>query len=258
MYDSLEYEVIPQDREKINNLFTMYYMSGDQNDLLSMIDHDHKTSLITSLSTAMGTEDVFSFVESITNYIKGHFQGINEVSITGMIVVIRDMVLLVIRSSLLSIVISIVLIGLITSLFFGRMIWGGLSVIPLLGAVVLNFGLMGHFDITLNHVTAILSSIIIGVGVDFAIHYISQFRRLSKRLDGKDLTTEVVNDVGYPILLDAGSNMGFGALIFSAFIPVQFIGGLMVFAMISTSLGTLILLASSIKLLENFILNKES
>ena len=258
MYDSLEYEIIPQDREKINNLFTMYHMSGDKDDLLSMIDHDHKTSLITSLSTAMGTEDVFSFVESISKYIKSHFQGINEVSITGMIVVIRDMVLLVIRSSLLSIVISIVLIGLITSLFFGRMIWGGLSVIPLLGAVVLNFGLMGHFNITLNHVTAILSSIIIGVGVDFAIHYISQFRRLSKRLDGKDLTTEVVNDVGYPILLDAGSNMGFGALIFSAFIPVQFIGGLMVFAMISTSLGTLILLASSIKLLENFIINKES
>ena len=117
---------------------------------------------------------------------------------------------------------------------------------------------MGHFDITLTHVTAILSSIIIGVGVDFAIHFISQFQRLSKTLNGKNLTSEVVNDVGYPILLDAGSNMGFGALIFSAFIPVQFIGGLMVFAMISTSLGTLILLASSIQLLENHIIDKDS
>jgi hypothetical protein len=206
----------------------------------------------------MSTEDVFSFVGSITEYINDHFNDIDKVSVTGMIVVIRDMVLLVIRSSLLSIIISIVLIGLITSFFFGRVIWGGLSIIPLLGAVILNFGLMGHFDITLNHVTAILSSIIIGVGVDFAIHFISQFQRLSKTLNGKNLTSEVVNDVGYPILLDAGSNMGFGALIFSAFIPVQFIGGLMVFAMISTSLGTLILLASSIQLLENHIIDKDS
>ena len=51
--------------------------------------------------------------------------------------------------------------------------------VTLNGAIILNFGLMGHFDITLNHVTAILSSIIIGVGVDFAIHFISQFRYLS-------------------------------------------------------------------------------
>ena len=258
MYDSLKYEKIPDGREKINNLFTMYYMSSDQNELSSMIDHDHRVSLITSLSSVMSTEDVFSFVGSITEYINNHFNDIDKVSVTGMIVVIRDMVLLVIRSSLLSIIISIVLIGLITSFFFGRVIWGGLSIIPLLGAVILNFGLMGHFDITLNHVTAILSSIIIGVGVDFAIHFISQFQRLSKTLNGKNLTSEVVNDVGYPILLDAGSNMGFGALIFSAFIPVQFIGGLMVFAMISTSLGTLILLASSIQLLENHIIDKDS
>jgi len=258
MYDSLKYENIPDNREKINNLFTMYYMSSDQNELSSMIDHDHRVSLITSLSSVMSTEDVFSFVGSITEYINDHFNDIDKVSVTGMIVVIRDMVLLVIRSSLLSIIISIVLIGLITSFFFGRVIWGGLSIIPLLGAVILNFGLMGHFDITLNHVTAILSSIIIGVGVDFAIHFISQFQRLSKTLNGKNLTSEVVNDVGYPILLDAGSNMGFGALIFSAFIPVQFIGGLMVFAMISTSLGTLILLASSIQLLENHIIDKDS
>ena len=68
---------------------------------------------------------------------------------------------------------------------------------------------------------------------------------------------DVVKDVGYPILLDAGSNMGFGALIFSVFLPVQYIGGLMVFAMISTSLGTLTLLASSTQLLSNYVSKRE-
>jgi predicted RND superfamily exporter protein len=199
----------------------------------------------------MSTEDVFSLVGSMTTYIGEHFFGTEKINITGMIVVIRDMVLMVIRSALLSIIISILLIGLITSLFFGRVIWGALSIIPLFSAVILNFGLMGHFDIALNHITAILSSIIIGVGVDFAIHYISQFQKLSKNEDEKDKTMEVVKDVGYPILLDAGSNMGFGALVFSVFLPVQYIGGLMVFAMISTSLGTLVLLASGTQILSD-------
>ena len=158
--------------------------------------------------------------------------------------------------SFLSILISLVLICAITALFFDRIIWGFLAVIPLTGAVILNFGLMGHFDITLNHITAILSSIIIGVGVDFAIHFISQFQRLSSYIDKNELSNEVIQDVGYPIILDAGSNMGFGALLFSAFIPVQYIGGLMVFAMISTSLGTLTLLSSSTELLKDRLIDK--
>ena len=253
MDDSLKYESIPSTREKVNNLFTMYYMSGDQDGLSSMIDHDHETTLITSLSSIMSTEDIFSLVRLMTTYIDEHFFGAEKISITGMIVVIRDMVLMVIRSSLLSIAISVVLIGLITALFFGRVFWGALSIIPFFSAVILNFGLMGHFNITLNHITAILSSIIIGVGVDFAIHYISQFQKLSKIKREKNVTKDVVKDVGYPILLDAGSNMGFGALIFSVFLPVQHIGGLMVFAMISTSLGTLTLLASSTQLLSNYV-----
>ena len=251
MDDSLKYESIPSTREKVNNLFTMYYMSGDQDGLSSMIDHDHETTLITSLSSIMSTEDIFSLVRLMTTYIDEHFFGAEKISITGMIVVIRDMVLMVIRSSLLSIAISVVLIGLITALFFGRVFWGALSIIPLFSAVILNFGLMGHFNITLNHITAILSSIIIGVGVDFAIHYISQFQKLSKIKREKNVTKDVVKDVGYPILLDAGSNMGFGALIFSVFLPVQYIGGLMVFAMISTSLGTLVLLASGTQILSD-------
>ena len=51
--------------------------------------------------------------------------------------------------------------------------------------------------------------------------------------------------------------MGFGALLFSAFIPVQYIGGLMIFAMISTSLGTFTLLATTTELLKNRLMKKE-
>ena len=256
MDDSLEYETIPVEREKVNNLFTMYSMSGDPEDFSSLVDYEYSSGLITALSSVMSTEDVFSFVGSITDHIEQNFDQTINIDVTGMIVFISDMVLMVIRSSFLSILISLVLICSITALFFKRIIWGILAVIPLTGAVILNFGLMGHFGITLNHITAILSSIIIGVGVDFAIHFISQFQRLSSSIDRGDLSQEVIKDVGYPIILDAGSNMGFGALLFSAFIPVQYIGGLMVFAMISTSLGTLTLLSSSTELLKDHLIDK--
>ena len=174
-----------------------------------------------------------------------------------MIVILRDLVIMVVRSSALSIIFSLIIIGIIASIFFKRILWGILAVVPLSSAVIINFGFMGYFGIELSHITALLSSVIIGVGVDFAIHYISQYRRLSKSTDIKKLSRSVVDDVGYPIILDAASNMGFGALLFSAFVPIKYIGGLMVFAMISTSLGTLTVLAASAELLKNRLVNKD-
>ena len=254
MDDSMEYETIPKERDKVNNLFTMYSMSGDSEDFSNMVDYEYSSALITALSSAISTETVFQYVSTTKEYIDEYFNHTNKVDITGMIVVIRDMVVLVIQSSVFSILISLLLIGILTAIFFNRLLWGILAVVPLTGAVILNFGLMGHFDITLNHITAILSAIIIGVGVDFAIHFISQFIHLSKKQNRKQINQDVIKDVGYPILLDAGSNMGFGALLFSAFLPVQYVGGLMVFAMVSTSLGTITLLSSLIELLKNRII----
>ena len=153
---------------------------------------------------------------------------------------------------------SLIIIGIISSIFFKRILWGVLAVIPLTSAILINFWFMGYFGIELSHVTAILSSIIIGVGVDFAVHYIAQFRRLSRTIQKNELSREVVDDVGYPIILDAASNMGFGALLFSAFVPIQYIGGLMVFAMVSTSLGTLTVLSALAELLKNRLVERNS
>jgi len=164
---------------------------------------------------------------------------------------------MIVRSAIFSIVFSLIMIGIIASLFFKRILWGTLAVIPLTSAVILNFGFMGYFGIELSHITAILSSVIIGVGVDFAIHYIAQFRRLSRTIDNEKLSREVVEDVGYPIILDAASNMGFGALLFSNFVPIQYIGGLMVFAMVSTSLGTLTMLSALAELLKKKLVEKK-
>ncbi|MBT6196604.1 MAG: MMPL family transporter [Candidatus Marinimicrobia bacterium] len=256
MDDNPEYETIPDTRDKVNNLFTLYSMSGDIDDFSGMVDYDYEVGLITSMSKVMSTDEIFSFVTELSQFIDQKFGPNIETTVTGMIVVFRDLVILVVKSSLFSIIFSLLVIGVIVGYFFKRGLWGLLAVIPLTSAVIINFGFMGYFGVELSHITAILSSIIIGVGVDFAIHYIAQFRRLSRTIDESKLSREVVDDVGYPILLDAGSNMSFGALLFSAFLPIQYIGGLMVFAMVSTSLGTLTVLSALAEILKNKLIEK--
>ncbi len=257
MDDDPKFETVPESRDKVNNLFTMYSMSGDPDDFSSMINYDHSVGLVTAFSTNLSTIETFEIVESSQSYIDKIIDNDLKVDFTGMIVITRDLINLLISSTIVSIFLSLILIGIIASIFFKRILWGMLAVIPLTSAVIINFGFMGYFGIELSHVTAILSSIIIGVGVDFAIHYIAQFRRLSRTISDKKLSREVVDDVGYPIILDAASNMGFGALLFSAFVPIQYIGGLMVFAMISTSLGTLTVLSALAELLKNKLIERK-
>lgn len=248
------FETIPDTREKVNNLFTMYSMSGDPDDFSALVDYDYKKGLATSMMRSISTKEVVTLVEEIETFLaQDEYSGLN-ITITGMLIVFRDLVSLIIRSSFISIFASILIIALIAGYFFKHWLWGLLAVIPLTSAVILNFGLMGIFGIDLNHVTALLSAIIIGVGVDFAVHYISQFRvhLLRDGVDG-NLSQETMRDVGFPVILDAASNMAFGALLFSEFIPMIHMGGLMVFAMVSTSMATLTILAVLLELSKKYL-----
>ena len=69
-----------------------------------------------------------------------------------------------------------------------------MSIIPLFSAIILNFGLMGWFGIELTHLTAILSSIILGVGVDFTIHYITEYQRIKREKDLTNISEETIED----------------------------------------------------------------
>lgn len=245
MDDDPAFEIIPETKDKVNNLFTMYSMSGDPDDFSSLINYDYSVGLISAFLRNMSSKDVIQFVQNTENTIEKNGQSKLNMTITGMLMVFKDLIGLIVRSSFISITFSILAIALIGAYFFERLHWGILAVIPMSSAVILNFGLMGIFGVDLSHVTAMLSAIIIGVGVDFAIHYISQYKRFIQRGISTDvLSQEVVDDVGYPIVLDALSNMSFGALLFSQFLPIQHMGGLMVFSMIATSVGTLTLLAA--------------
>jgi len=253
MNDSIKFKVVPNTKDKINNLFTMYDLSGNSEDFSALVNENNSAGLVSSLSYTMSTDQVFYFIENLSQYISLKFSEFHSVNITGMIVIIRDLVILIIQSSFISIGLSLIFVIVISSLFFDGIIWGILAAVPLTGSIILNFGLMGLLNIPLNHITAILSSIIIGVGIDFAIHFIAKYRNLQKDYIKENLTQETFKETGYPIMLDAVSNMGFGALLFSSFIPVQFVGGLMILAMFSTSFGTLIILTTLVELFKNNI-----
>ena len=253
MDENHDYYTIPDSMQQVDNLFFLYEMNDDS-DISSLINDDENQGILTALMKTFSTLKVSGYVENITNFINEKIANNNlKFELTGMMIFIVDFMWLVIKSSIISILLSIIVIFFVSTIFFRNWKLGALSIIPLFSAVCLNFGFMGWFGIELTHLTALLSAIIIGVGVDFTIHYISEYQSISKKYKLNEISNKTIENVGYPIVLDAWSNMGFGALLLSSIIPLGQIGGLMVFAMISTSLGALTLLASALEIFKTKI-----
>jgi len=260
-YTNSDTEFIPN-ADALEGTYTMLSISDKSDiddDLASLLGKDYDEDfyeidklLLTAMIKTISTAEIQNLISQTEQYIENNFNDTKtNVKISGLSVFIKDFVNIIVESSITSIVLSLVLILFITGIFFKSLKWGLLSIIPLASAVILNFGLMGLFGIDLNHMTALLSSVIIGVGVDFSIHYISDYRRnIINNVDVEDINIQTSKDVGYPILLDVFSNMGFIALLFSILIPLNHMGGLMVFAMVSTSFGTLTILSSLISILK--------
>ncbi|MAX10501.1 MAG: hypothetical protein CMG13_06615 [Candidatus Marinimicrobia bacterium] len=227
--------------------------------LSSIINSKKNKTLIMSQMETVSTERASEIAKTVNSEIarfKIDTGSEIEFKTTGLLIFLKDFVSMVVESSLISIVLSVFIIALVVRIFFGSFSYAFLSIIPLSTAIILNFGIMGLIGVELSHLTALLTSVIIGVGVDFSIHYLSDYKNKIKDRDSfKNSNLDTSKDVGYPIMLDVVSNLGFVALLFSSIIPLNFIGGLMIFAMLSTSFGTLTILSSVIELMKGRIKN---
>ena len=253
MDDSVQYEVIPDTRSKVSNLLTLYSMSGDPDDFSRLVDYGYRTGLITTTFKMSSTEELVAMVRRIEENLVAREQEEIDVQLSGMPVFFRDFMQALIKSSLRSIGIALIMVAILSWIFFKSLRWGLIAVIPLASAVLLNFGLMGWIGIEMSHVTALFASIIIGVGVDYAVHFIAQCKHfLGRGIPRDQVIQTAIEDVGYPIVLNmAAVSVGFSALLFSDFVPIKYMGGLVILSMVSCAVGTLTLMAAIIHLARN-------
>jgi predicted RND superfamily exporter protein len=137
-----------------------------------------------------------------------------------------------------------VLVWLLVSLLLKSLGAGLMAVAPLVLALLMIFGVMGFAGIELNLITALLSSIMIGVGVDYSIHFLWRYR--DERRAGAAPETAVersLTTTGRGIVFNGLSVVvGFCVLIISAFNPVRFFGLLVAISILTSLVGALIIL----------------
>jgi len=241
--DDPAFDRIPDTREEIAQYLLLYSMNGDPDDFDRMIDFPYENAHIQARINTLNTAKIAETVAFTKDYIDG-LPDSPFTMVSGFAAFFDALVDAVINGQLLSLTLSLLVICVLVAILFRSAMAGILASLTVGLAMVILFGLMGFLKIKLNLATAMLSSIMIGVGVDYTIHYLWRYRKERRR--GKapaEAVAETLTTVGRGIVFNALSVVvGFAVLITSTFLPVQFFGFLVVVSITSCLVGALVLL----------------
>jgi hydrophobe/amphiphile efflux-3 (HAE3) family protein len=239
--DDIRFDRIPDDRNAIAQYFELYSMSGDPADFEKMVDFPYRHALVTGRVNKTSTAVLTRVVRRIQQVVKNDP---NVLLVGGFGVVLSDLAHAVVRGQLVSLFLATGLVAIMLMLLFRSVFAGLMSAIPLALSMLILFGLMGVFHIELNIATALLSSIMIGVGIDYTIHFLWRYRE--ERSNGRDYADAVrltLRTTGRGIIFNAFSVIvGFSVLLLSTFLPVRFFGFLVVVSIFACLIGALVLI----------------
>ncbi len=149
------------------------------------------------------------------------------------------------RSNISALIVSAILIFLVTALGFRSLRYGLYALIPIATGIMVNYILISIFSIPLDSVTIMVSSVVIGVGVDNSIHLLIQYRRQIEHCHGDrvKIISQTLAISGRPIFLTSMSLIaGLSAFLFSSFKPIIYFGLLLSTAIFTTTIGALVIL----------------
>lgn len=246
------YRVIPENKNLVAQYLLLYSMTGDVEDLERFVDYNYEHAQILVRINRVSTTEIQALLEQIDQYIQEHQDRAVFPHVTGFGAVMGVLIGILVEGQVISLMISIGLVFIVTAFVF-RSLQGGLfAIIPLTMAIVLVFGLMGYLGIELNAATAMLSSIMIGVGVDYTIHFLWHLRaELQKQPQVYEAIEMTMCTSGKGILFNAFSVIvGFTVLLISAFLPIEFFGFLIIFSIGMCLFGALAVLPALVVLIQ--------
>ncbi len=238
--DDPAFDAIPESAELVAQYLLLYEMSGDPDMLWRTVDYVYARSNVTlqlkgddskTINRAIGVVEEFKplFEELGVNV---NYAGSGYKSL-----IFSDLIL---KGQVQSLILSLGIIVILLSLMFKRISAGLIGVIPITITAIVSFGVMGLLNIPLSTTTALISSIAVGVGIDYAVHFMERFRVAAKRTGDVVATiADAMHHSGRAIMFNAIVVIaGFLVLLFSAFPPNRALGALVSGNMFISLLGT--------------------
>jgi len=248
-------EVIPDSREAAAQALLLFSMAARQRDLNNVVDEPYqKANVMVQLRSwdALKTEALLTEVQ---RHLAAH--PIPGVELRPAGIAYFNMVWNreVLVGMLEGFVASCVLVLFLLILDYRSLRWGVVSFLPLMFTVVLIYGAVGFVGKDFDMPISVLSTLSLGLAVDFAIHFVSRFQqryRETRDLEGALVWTAARPGLG--ILRNAVLfASGFAVMLFAALTPYITVGVFMIAIMLLSALATVVYLTAVVALFPRWL-----
>lgn len=228
--------------EEISQYLMLFEMSSEPGDLYTIMDENYERARLQVFIKSSNPQDHRIVYDEINRKFNKHFPEYEISMALGGDVVNRIALSdYIVKGKILNIILALVIVLFTCSLLFRSLKKGLFTIIPIVLSLVMVFGCMGILGIRLGISTSLLTAMIVGIGIDFAVHYLVGFYNASNHHNVDDALSVTSTHIGKAIFFDAASNIvGFSVLSLSGFLPVQHFGWLLAFSMMLIFINTII------------------
>lgn len=242
------YDRIPESKEAVAQYLELYAMSGDPADLERLVDFEYAHA---AMNVQFRAGDLRSFRKVIGKVESLVSKDPNCTLMAGHALMEKELAEAVVRGQVYSLVFAGLAIALLMWLIFRSLAAAWMGSLPLVFALGCNFGLMGFLGLDLDIASSLLSSIAIGIGIDYTIHLFWRLRaELAGGADYVHAVRKTLGATGRGITINAISVMlGFSVLFLSALVLLKTFAFLMIFSLLLCLLCALVFIPALCMLL---------
>ncbi len=238
--------VIPDNQDEVAQMLFLFEMSGgNPDDLFKFVTNTYNSSNLWVQLRNGDNQLVQRVVDRGNAFLKANpppvgldvkWAGLPYINVEWQRQMVTGM-----RSSLLS---SYVVVFLMMVFLFRSIRWGLISMLPLTITIMAIYAFIGYIGKPYDMPVAVLSSLTLGLSIDFAIHFIQRIRMIHARTNNfNEAFNEIFEGTGRAIIRNVlVIAIGFIPMMFSTLVPYITVGSFFLAIMIVSGLVTMLLL----------------
>ncbi|WP_287373361.1 MMPL family transporter [Prosthecochloris sp.] len=245
--------VIPESLQGVAECYMQYQQGHRPHDLWHMVTPDFQRANVTVQFRTGDSRGTKACVEAVDRFFAENEPPVSlQYNWAGLHYINLVLEERIVEGFLQSFAGSFIIVFLIMSFLFRSPLWGALCMVPLSITLLMIYGITGLIGKDYDLPVAVLSSLSLGMAVDFAIHFLSRSRTLydekkSWRSILPELYGEPARAISRNVLVIA---VGFLPLVVAPLVPYK-TTGVMLFGILTISgIVTLLLLPAMLRLFE--------
>lgn len=243
---------VPDSREAVGQFLFLFQSSGDPDDLDNFVDREARQANIWVQMKGGDNQQMASIEDRLAEFVRAspppagltlRWSGLTYIN-----KVWQDLMVLGMLKAILG---SFVVVFILMLIEFRSFVLGLLSMVPLSVAILLSYGLLGWMGKDYDMPVAVCSSLALGLGIDFSIHFIQRFKTYYAESGNLEETKlYMFGEPGRAIARNAiVISVGFLPLIASSLTPYVTVGLFFALLMTFSTLSTLFLLPAALAII---------